>query len=256
MAIEIDVKNLSMAYGQQSVFQNISASFEKNTINAIIGPSGCGKSSFVSCLNLLSRSFPDARVSGDIFWNQKNLNQDDVELKQVRRKIGMLFQQATPFPNSIRKNLLIPLQEHFKLSKEEQNQALESALSQVGLWDEVKDRLNRSALDLSGGQKQRLCLARALILEPEVILMDEPCSALDPLATQTIEALIKKIKSRVTVIMVTHNMAQARRIADHVTLFWHKEQIGGYIDATGPAHQMFEDPPTETAQKYVQGLMG
>lgn len=256
MAYEFDIGGLSMSYGSKPALRDISCRIPPKKVSALIGPSGCGKSSFLSCMNLLYRSHRNAKVEGSIQWRGENLLNRTKGLQALRKDIGTLFQQATPFPTSIKKNLWIPLKEHFTLGSSALEWEVEKVLRTVGLWQDVKDKLNHSALSLSGGQMQRLCLARALTLQPQVILMDEPCSALDPLSTETIEHLIQELKESITIVLVTHNLAQARRIADHVFLFWHEDATGGFLEASAPSQEFFLTPPSAISRKYIEGLAG
>ena len=256
METELDVKNISISHRKQRILSNISIEFPKGKVSAIVGPSGCGKSSFISCLNSLCLSTPEMKASGEIYWKNKNYFKNKKYFSEIQQDIGTIFQSPIPFPTSIRKNLSIPLKEHFKLSKEALQQEIERVLKEVALWDEVKDKLDGSALKLSGGQRQRLCIARALTLKPRILLMDEPCSALDPISTAKIEELIHKLKKDITIIMVTHNLAQARRVADHVALFWLDEEKGGYLESSGSCTDILNNPKTEISKAFVQGLAG
>ncbi|MBE0468611.1 MAG: ATP-binding cassette domain-containing protein [Methyloprofundus sp.] len=186
----------------------------KGCITALIGPSGCGKTSFLSALNRLTDMLPDCQVTGDMQFNGSDLSDPSLNILNLRRDIGMIFQKPVPFPLSIRRNIELPLREHGISNKKERDSLVQQALQDVGLWAEVKDRLEASALALSGGQQQRLCIARALALKPKVLLMDEPCSALDPISSAVVEDLIKRLRGRYTIIIVTHNLAQAKRIAN------------------------------------------
>ena len=256
MECELKISDLSMSIGAQKIFSRVSLEIERNKVNAIVGPSGCGKSSFLSCLNQLSRYQKKAFVTGSILWNGQDIVQSKNDLNEIRRNIAMLFQQPSPFPTTIEKNLLIPIKEHFNWGQQKRREKLEQALDDVGLLDEVKDKLNSNALDLSGGQKQRLCLARALVLSPKVILMDEPCSALDPLSTEKIEELMVNLKEAVTIIVVTHNLSQAKRVSDNIAVFWHEEKKGGYIEERGKTSSIFQSPTSPITQRYIKGLAG
>jgi phosphate transport system ATP-binding protein len=235
--------------------QHVNLQINKGCITALVGPSGCGKTSFLMSLNRLTDLIPGCTVSGNVQMNQSNVLAPTIDLLHLRRQVGMIFQKPTVFPFSIKKNLELPLREHGKHARETWSTMIETTLQHVGLWDEVKDRLNQSAQGLSGGQQQRLCLARALILSPEVLLLDEPCSALDPISSRIVEDLIVSLRGRYTMIMVTHNLAQARRIADHVALFWSVDGIGQLIE-TGSAQNLFESPQHELTAAYISGARG
>lgn len=255
MEFELESKNLCLSYKKKPAFQDLSLKFPKNKITAIIGPSGCGKSSYISCLNTLYK-LEESKLSGDLIWKGRSILDSETETCLFQKGVGTIFQNPSPFPTSIKKNLLLPLNEHFKLSKTQQDLEIKKVLEDVGLWGEVKNKLNESALKLSGGQMQRLCLARALILKPKILLLDEPCSALDPISTATIEKLLLDLKQDITIIMVTHNLAQAKRLADHVALFWHKENCGGYLESYGATSEIFDHSPTPITKSYIQGLSG
>lgn len=245
----IELQDICINYGKTRIIEGISLKIMSNSITAIIGPSGCGKSSFLSCINKLTDIIPGCVVTGDIqFEWDKHIYSKKANL--LRRHVGMLFQKPNPFPFSIWKNLEFPLREHGITEKYETVVRIEKALSDVGLWAEVKDRLKDSALSLSGGQQQRLCLARALVLEPTVLLMDEPCSALDPIATKKIEELTRELAKRMTIIMVTHNLSQARRVADYIALFWKKNGHGQLIEFDKVSN-FFKRPKTEIAKTYL-----
>lgn len=220
---------------------------------ALIGPSGCGKTSFLTCLNRLIELTPNCKVSGRILLEDRDVLALDVIA--LRRQVGMLFQKPNPFPLSIMRNIEFPLREHGVRSRDEIDRIVEDVLRDVGLWDEVKDRLKAPALSLSGGQQQRLCLARALALKPKVFLMDEPCSALDPLSSEVVEDLLANLRGRYTVLVVTHNLAQAKRIADEVALFWLVDGAGQLIEF-GSVAQIFASPQHTLTAAYVSGRRG
>jgi phosphate transport system ATP-binding protein len=248
-------ENLSLSYGQKVAFQGISLQIPSQQITAIVGPSGSGKSSFLSCLNRLCDLQSQCRVSGKIYLSGQNILDPKINVINLRRRVGMLFQQPNPFPFSIYKNLAFPLREHGIKDRQQIEQIITESLELVGLWAEVKDRLKMSALRLSGGQQQRLCLARTLALKPEVILMDEPCSALDPISAAVIEALIVELAQTQTILIVTHNLAQAKRIAQQTALFWVQENAGRLIEVA-PTELFFEQPINSLTQAYVNGLQG
>lgn len=250
---EIVTENLTLSYGKKIALRSINLTIRSGAISAIIGPSGCGKSSFINCLNRLIELTPNCQVSGQIFLDHcdiQTLNPIDLP-----RRVGMLFQKPTPFPLSILKNIEFPLREHGIRDRHKLDEIIEITLQNVGLWDEVKDRLKSPALSLSGGQQQRLCLARALALNPAVLLMDEPCSALDPISSEIVENLIVQLRGKYTVVVVTHNLPQARRIADEIALFWLQDGAGTLIEM-GAVDRMFNSPQHPLTQAYISGRKG
>lgn len=251
----IRVSNLSLNYGEQTALDNVTLDIYRGCITALIGPSGCGKTSFLSSLNRLTDLIPSCKVSGRIEIEENDIHATNVDVQTLRRRIGMIFQKPNPFPLSIRRNIQMPLREHGVKEHAILEAKMETALHDVGLWDEVKDRLDTSALSLSGGQQQRLCIARALALEPKILLMDEPCSALDPLSSAIVEDLIQSLRGRYTVIIVTHNLAQARRIANYAGFFWAKEHTGKLIEF-GRCQQIFESPAHSLTAAYISGARG
>ena len=251
----IDINQLSLHYGQKPAFHDVTLSINQGCITALAGPSGCGKTSFLTSLNRLTDLIPGCRLSGRIHLDGLDVLAPHTDVIRLRRRVGMIFQKPNPFPFSIKKNLEFPLREHGLRDREQIAITIETGLRDVGLWDEVKDRLNSPALALSGGQQQRLCMARALVLSPEVLLMDEPCSALDPLSSGVVEDLIVGLRGRYTVLIVTHNLAQARRIADYAALFWIQNGAGQLIES-GTAKQIFEAPREPLTTAYVSGMRG
>lgn len=251
----LQIKQLSVAYGDRTVLKDVSLDIYKGCITALIGPSGCGKTSFLSSLNRLTDLIPQARLQGSIEFEGQQLINSPIDPLVLRRKIGMIFQKPNPFPLSIRRNLELPLREHGVRSRALLDEKIESVLTAVGLWDEVKDRLHHSALALSGGQQQRLCIARALVLQPSVLLMDEPCSALDPMASVVVENLILSLRGHYTVVIVTHNLAQARRIANYAAFFWMQERVGQLIEF-GRCQKLFDQPEHDLTAAYVTGRRG
>ena len=207
------------------------------------------------CLNRLVDLIPNCRVSGNLFLGDLNLFSPDIDVLQLRRRVGMIFQKPNPFPMTIRKNLEFPLKEHGIAKQTKSDDLIQKALMDVGLWNEVKDRLDAPALGLSGGQQQRLCIARSLVLSPEVLLMDEPCSALDPLSSGIVEDLIFSLRGQYTVVIVTHNLAQARRIADYVGVLWAENGAGQLVES-GPTRQIFEHPQQDLTSAYINGIRG
>ncbi len=248
-------EKLTLHYGATAAFRDVSLEIPRCEITALIGPSGCGKTSFLSSLNRLTDLVPSCRVTGRITLGDLEVLAPDTNVVALRRRIGMIFQKPNPFAFSIAKNFALPLREHGVREHAEIEQRTEAALRDVGLWDEVRDRLRRSARTLSGGQQQRLCLARALALEPEVLLLDEPCSALDPISSAKVEDHLQSLKGRFTVVIVTHNLAQARRIADRVVFFW-ADESGGRVVESGPVDALFEDAIDPLTQAYVRGQHG
>ncbi len=249
------VEGLSVDYGTTPALRDVSLTIADRRIMALVGPSGCGKSTFLSCLNRMADMVPGCRVRGSILLEGEDIHAERVDVVGLRRRIGMIFQRPNPFPLSIKANIAYPLRHHGLRDPHALDAAVESALRSVGLWSEVQDRLDKPALGLSGGQQQRLCIARALALEPQVVLLDEPCSALDPIASGVVEDLIVRLRERYTVVIVTHNLAQARRIADDLAIFWVVDGVGRLIEA-GPAAQVFEKPAQEISAMYIAGVRG
>ncbi len=249
----LSVRDLSVRYDGKLALENVDLDVRAGGVTALIGPSGCGKTSFLFCLNRMSGLVPGCRVEGRILFDGREVD-EGVDESWLRRHVGMVFQRPNPFPVSIRQNLWLPLREH-GCPRGELDARTEEVLRRVGLWDEVADRLNGSALALSGGQQQRLCLARALTLRPRLLLMDEPCSALDPLATEVIERLIAELRGTVTIAIVTHNLAQARRLADDVAVFWCYGGSGCVIES-GRADDVFKAPRQRETADYLAGVRG
>ncbi|MCP2728805.1 phosphate ABC transporter ATP-binding protein [Limnofasciculus baicalensis] len=251
----IQTEQLSLYYKRKPAFTDITLPIFTHTITALIGPSGCGKTSFLSCLNRLTDLIPRTRISGYIRIGDIDVLDPKTNPTALRRRVGTIFQKPNPFPFSIWKNLAFPLREHGIKNRQEIDIMIETTLQNVGLWDEVKDRLNTSALSLSGGQQQRLCIARALVLQPEVLLLDEPCSALDPISSGVVEDLISNLRGNYTLVIVTHNLAQARRIADNVALFWLQNGVGSLIEY-GDVEQIFTAPRETLTAAYINGDRG
>jgi len=251
----LQVSNLSVAYQQHRVLEAVSLDIYKGCITALIGPSGCGKTSFLSAINRLTDLIPGATTEGTVQLDGENIFDKSVDTLRLRRRIGMIFQKPNPFPLSIRRNLALPLREHGVRERTTLDGKIETALRDAGLWDEVKDRLDSPALALSGGQQQRLCIARALVLEPEILLMDEPCSALDPISSAVVEELIIRLRGRLTVVIVTHNLAQAKRVANYAAFFWMKERVGKLIEF-GHCQRLFETPRHDLTAAYISGAKG
>jgi phosphate transport system ATP-binding protein len=252
---QIQVDGLEVHYGSHVALRDVTMPIHRGCITAIVGPSGCGKSTFLNCLNRLTDLLPGCVVRGRITLDGQDVLDGQVDVVALRRRVGMIFQKPNPFPLSIRKNLTFPLRHHGFRNRRELDDIVESVLRDVSLWEEVEHRLDAPALGLSGGQQQRLCLARAMALRPEVILLDEPCSALDPLASGVVEDLIASLRGRYTVVIVTHNLAQARRLADDVGLLWPREGAGRLIEH-GRARDVFEHPEHELTAAYIAGVRG
>jgi len=248
-------EHVSVVYNGSTALQDVSLSLACNHITALVGPSGCGKTSFLMTLNRMTDLINGCTVSGAVQFAGRDVLDSQLDVVLHRRRIGMIFQKPNPFPLSIRRNLDLPLKEHGVRVRSERNRRIERALRDVGLWDEVKDRLHHSALQLSGGQQQRLCLARAIALQPDVLLLDEPCSALDPMATAVVEDLIRKLRTRYTIVLVTHNLGQARRVADDIAVFW-SEGGPGYLLESGAMKAVCDQPQNAITQSYFQGLRG
>ncbi len=250
--IKMQIKNLNFYYGKNQVLKDINLDIKSNAITAIIGPSGCGKTTFIRTLNRMNDIILGTKIEGDILFDQKNIYDDDIDVVEIRRKIGMVFQRPNPFPKSIFENIAYGLKiNNLTVNKEETRERVEVALRDAALWKEVKDRLNSSALDLSGGQQQRLCIARALAVQPEVILFDEPCSALDPIATAKIEELIQELKEKYTIVIVTHNMQQAARASDYTAFL----MLGELVEF-GITEKIFTTPTQKITEDYITGRFG
>jgi phosphate transport system ATP-binding protein len=244
-------KNLNFYYGDFKALLDVHLNFYENDVTALIGPSGCGKSTFLRCLNRMNDLISISRVEGEILLDGANIYAPSVDVVNLRTRIGMVFQKPNPFPKSIFENVAYGLRVNGKRDKKYLTQRVEETLKRAALWEEVKDRLNSSALGLSGGQQQRLCIARALAVEPEVLLMDEPASALDPIATQKIEELIKQLKETYTIIIVTHNMQQAARVSDITAFFY----MGKLIEI-GETDALFTRPKLKQTEEYITGRFG
>jgi phosphate transport system ATP-binding protein len=252
MAYKFEIENLNAWFGSKHVLKNISMKIREKAVTAIIGPSGCGKTTLIRCVNRMHEIVPNARVSGRVLFNGINIYAEDVDPVQIRRKMGMVFQKPNPFPMmSIYDNVAAGLKLNGIRNGEKLNTVVERSLKMAILWDEVKDDLNKSGASLSGGQQQRLCIARALAVEPEVMLMDEPASALDPIATAKLEVLIRMLAKDYTVVIVTHNMQQAARVADFTAFLY----LGELIEY-GPTKALFENPENELTEKYITGQFG
>ena len=258
MAKRIDVEGLNVWFGSFQALSDINITVEPKEVTALIGPSGCGKSTFLRALNRMHDVVPGARVSGEVLLDGRDIYADGVDPVAVRRSIGMVFQRPNPFPTmSVRDNAAAGLKLNGVRKKSELNDVVERSLKQAGLWDEVSHRLDKPAASLSGGQQQRLCIARAIAVEPDVLLMDEPCSALDPISTLRIEDLIGELKDRYTIVIVTHNMQEAARVSD-TTAFFNIAGAGepGRLIEVGPTTKIFTKPDDNRTEDYITGRFG
>jgi phosphate transport system ATP-binding protein len=261
---KLSVEDLNVYYGDEQALTNVSIDIPKESVTALIGPSGCGKSTFLRSLNRMNDRIDGARVEGSVTLDGEELYQDGINVVELRRRVGMVFQAPNPFPKSIRDNIAYGPRKHGDIEtglvpslfgrdeSEKESELVERALKRAALWDEVRDRLDENALGLSGGQQQRLCIARAIAVDPEVILMDEPASALDPIATAKIEDLIEELAKDYTVVIVTHNMQQAARISDQTAVFL----TGGQLVEYGDTDQVFENPRSKRVEDYITGKFG
>ena len=252
---QISTRELSLYYGNKPAFKEVNLSVKAGSITAVVGPSGCGKSSFLLSLNRLAELIPGCTVSGSVWIGENDIFDPETDLTSLRLSVGTIFQKPNPFPLSVKENIALPLKEHGTVVKNEIDKRVEKVLKEVGLWDEVRDRLSSPALSLSGGQQQRLCIARTLALEPKVLLLDEPCSALDPLSSSVVEDLITDLRGKYTIIIVTHNLPQARRIADYIAFFWMQDNAGALIEY-GTSEQVFNQPANELTEAYIKGARG
>ena len=244
-------KNLNLFYGSSQALKNINISIDKNTVTAFIGPSGCGKSTFLRTLNRMNDLISTVKISGEVYVDNKDIYSADVDVNELRKRVGMVFQKPTPFKKSIFDNVAFGLEVNGVSNKKIITEKVEDSLKKAALWDEVKDILKKPDTSLSGGQQQRLCIARTIAINPEIILMDEPTSALDPISTAKIEELIQELKKQYTIVIVTHNMQQAKRISDKTAFFYMGELIE--YDTT---EKIFNSPAQERTQNYVSGNFG
>ncbi|MGQ9688368.1 MAG: phosphate ABC transporter ATP-binding protein PstB [Desulfobaccales bacterium] len=250
-ASKIVVRHLNFYYGtQQALFDN-NLKIARHRVTAIIGPSGCGKSTHLRVYNRIYELYRDQRAEGEVLLDGDNILAPGYDLMELRRRVGMIFQKPTPFPMSVLDNIVYGLKLHYHLPKREMLDRAEDALRRAALWDEIKDHLHRPGTALSGGQQQRLCIARTIVVEPEVILMDEPCSAIDPIGTAKIEELIQELKQSYTIVIVTHNMQQAARVSDFTAFFFQ-----GHIIEFGPTQQLFTKPQHRQTEAYITGRFG
>ena len=251
MSAIITAEDLHLWYGETHALKGINMAIPEKNITALIGPSGCGKSTFLKTLNRMNDLIPSVRIDGDVLYNGQSIFAREVDVNSLRRDIGMVFQKPNPFPMSIYDNIAYGPRTHGVTNKKELDGIVEQALRDAAIWDEVKDRLKKSALGLSGGQQQRLCIARALAVRPQVLLMDEPTSALDPISTSRIEELALQLKERYTIVMVTHNMQQAVRISDNTAFF-----LLGELIEFGETEKLFSQPKEKRTEDYITGRFG
>ncbi|MFM2370080.1 MAG: ABC-type phosphate-transport system, ATPase component PstB [Bacteroidota bacterium] len=249
--IKIQVNDLSLYYGEKKALKEISMQIPANKVTALIGPSGCGKSTFLRCINRMNDLIPDVTITGNMLVEGVDIYNKDVDVVNIRKKIGMVFQKSNPFPKSIYENIAYGPKINGIKDKAQLNEIVETSLRQAAIWDELKDRLDDSALGLSGGQQQRLCIARTLAVSPDIILMDEPASALDPISTSKIEELVHELKEQYTIIIVTHNMQQAARTSDYTAFFYMGELI-----EIGKTNAIFTKPEQKQTEDYITGRFG
>jgi phosphate transport system ATP-binding protein len=252
--IVVEVRNLSLWYGRTRALTDVSLRFPRNKVTALIGPSGCGKSTLLRAINRMNDLIRGVRTEGEVLLEGANIYDKGVDPVEVRRRVGMVFQKPNPFPRSIRDNILYGAK--INGYRGDYDELVEQSLKQAALWDEVRSDLKKSGLALSGGQQQRLCIARAIAVSPDVILMDEPCSALDPIATLRIEDLMRELAQNYTIIIVTHNMQQAARVADYTAFMLSDEQIKGRLVEFGPTEAMFTNPKDKRTEDYITGRFG
>jgi len=250
----IEARDLSVYYGDFQAIKDVNLEFPRRKITAIIGPSGCGKSTVLRSLNRMNELIPTSGTRGEVLFHGKNIYDADVDAVEVRRRIGMVFQKPNPFPKTIHEN--VAWGARINGYRGDMDELVESTLRGAALWDEVQDKLHQNALRLSGGQQQRLCIARAIAVEPDIVLMDEPCSALDPIATMRIEELMRSLAERFTIIIVTHNMQQASRISDYTAFFMVDERRRGYLVELGETQQIFIRPRDKRTEDYISGRFG
>ncbi|MER2063642.1 MAG: phosphate ABC transporter ATP-binding protein PstB [Alkalibacterium sp.] len=248
---KIKVRDLKLWYGSFEALHGVDLDIYKNEVTAFIGPSGCGKSTFIKTLNRMNDLVEGVRIEGEVALDGKDIYKKKTNLNNLRKKVGMVFQQPNPFPKSIYDNIAYGPRTHGVKKKSELDEIVERSLKQAAIWDEVKDHLDRNALSISGGQQQRICIARALAVEPEVLLMDEPTSALDPISTAKIEELVAELKQDYTIVMVTHNMQQASRVSDRTAFF-----LNGHIIEQGETRKIFTNPEEEETENYISGRFG
>ncbi|MBQ2287636.1 MAG: phosphate ABC transporter ATP-binding protein [Lachnospiraceae bacterium] len=247
----ISVKDMCLWYGEQQALKNVNIEIPEKSITAFIGPSGCGKSTFLKTLNRMNDLIPGVRITGDVRYENNDIFSKEVDVNQLRKEIGMVFQKPNPFPMSIYDNVAYGPRTHGITNKNQLDEIVENALRDAAIWDEVKDRLKKNALGMSGGQQQRLCIARALAVRPKILLMDEPTSALDPISTSRIEDLVMELKEKYTIVMVTHNMQQAVRVSDYTAFF-----LLGELVEFGKTDDIFSQPQDKRTEDYITGRFG
>ena len=247
----ISVKDMCLWYGDHQALKNVNIEIPEKSITAFIGPSGCGKSTFLKTLNRMNDLIPGVKITGDIRYEDTDIFSKEVDVNNLRKEIGMVFQKPNPFPMSIYDNIAYGPRTHGITSKVQLDEIVEQALRDAAIWDEVKDRLKKNALGMSGGQQQRLCIARALAVQPKILLMDEPTSALDPISTSRIEELVMELKEKYTIVMVTHNMQQAVRVSDHTAFF-----LLGELVEFGKTDDIFSQPKDQRTEDYITGRFG
>lgn len=247
----ISAKNMNLWYGDHQALKDINIEIREKAITAFIGPSGCGKSTFLKTLNRMNDLIPDVKITGDIRYENSDIFSKEVDVNQLRKEIGMVFQKPNPFPMSIYDNIAYGPRTHGITNKVKLDEIVEGALRDAAIWDEVKDRLKKNALGMSGGQQQRLCIARALAVQPKILLMDEPTSALDPISTSRIEELVMELKEKYTIVMVTHNMQQAVRVSDYTAFF-----LLGELVEVGKTDDIFSQPKDKRTEDYITGRFG
>ena len=247
----ISVKDMCLWYSEHQALKNVDIEIPENSITALIGPSGCGKSTFLKTLNRMNDLIPSVKITGDIRYEGTDIFSKEVDVNNLRKEIGMVFQKPNPFPMSIYDNVAYGPRTHGITNRVQLDEIVERALRDAAIWDEVKDRLKKNALGMSGGQQQRLCIARALAVEPKVLLMDEPTSALDPISTSRIEELVMELKEKYTIVMVTHNMQQAVRVSDHTAFF-----LLGELVEFGKTDDIFSQPKDQRTEDYITGRFG
>jgi phosphate transport system ATP-binding protein len=248
---EISVRDLDFFYGKEQALFGNTIEIKKNRVTAVIGPSGCGKSTHIRAYNRIFNLYRDQKAKGEILFDGANILSSQTDLLDLRRRIGMIFQKPSPFPMTVFDNVAYGLRQHYRLNRADLSNRVEDALKRSAIWDEVKHKLNEPGNALSGGQQQRLCIARAIAAEPDVLLMDEPCSAIDPVATAKIEELILALKSKYTIVLVTHNMQQAARVSDYTAFFFQ-----GRIVEFGPTTKIFSNPAEKQTEEYITGRFG
>jgi phosphate transport system ATP-binding protein len=249
--VKVSVRNLNFHYGKHQALFNNNIDIIKNKVTAVIGPSGCGKSTHLRVYNRIFELYREQHAAGEVILDGENILSSGIDTLELRRKVGMIFQKPTPFPMSVMENITYGLKLHYNLGKSEMMDRVEQSLRSAALWGEVKDKLNRPGMALSGGQQQRLCIARAIAVEPEIILMDEPTSAIDPIGTSKIEDLIQELEKKFTIVIVTHNMQQAARISDYTAFFFQ-----GYIVEYGETEVIFTKPKNKQTEDYITGRLG